>query len=630
MSFQFGGKKKGKDEGEKEPERILKLKECCDMLLAAGYFRARISSLSPFDKVVGGMCWAITASGASVSVDILFQENSTIGQRIKLSENLVKALLQMKCPLPLQSHQIQGLDYDNLFPILQWLVRKVLETRRLTGDLVRALSVSQFDKTYSFPGEKLSDEAREFVGHVQDNYKPSRVAKQREGATFDNENARVEATLLEYGEKLYGSVVYDEEKEDKRAEKNRGRSGGKIAAGAKMLEGDNAQDKDAAAAAALAQAREEEEKRLDLLAQQLSEDGAAVNVTGSSVGKIITMQANEIQKAAADYEEEMKKQALEGDDAAFGKRGEEQAFCRQKEALERKVQAEQQLVEKKRGEWDALQARVDELRAAAAKKNAYMQRIVQETAKLEAIEQNAENKDVLGKLKALVLLNESLKSQEEQFKKSCVEQRAKLLAMMKELEDGENDEETQRMMEIEKIYNTDMAKMAKLRQVLAKKNQEIAKVTRAMDDIPTRAELLQYERRFVELYELVQDKLTETRKYYEFYNTLNDVYKYMSNEESLLNSINDGFPKAIKSKTGTSSFLESFKGILANVETNKEHAKKECDNEELMRDTLQQKYSSLLDRQRKYFKAVKENQEECIKNEKLQATLDRMMAAQGS
>ena len=73
----------------------------------SGYFRARISSLSPFDKVVGGMCWAITASGASVSVDILFQENSTIGQRIKLSENLVKALLQMKCPLPLQSHQIQ-------------------------------------------------------------------------------------------------------------------------------------------------------------------------------------------------------------------------------------------------------------------------------------------------------------------------------------------------------------------------------------------------------------------------------------------------------------------------------------------------------------------------------------------
>jgi hypothetical protein len=39
--------------------------------------------------------------------------------------------------------------------------------------------------------------------------------------------------------------------------------------------------------------------------------------------------------------------------------------------------------------------------------------------------------------------------------------------------------------------------------VLAKKNQEIAAVLRQIDDIPTRAELIQYERRFVELYQLV-------------------------------------------------------------------------------------------------------------------------------
>ena len=42
--------------------------------------------------------------------------------------------------------------------------------------------------------------------------------------------------------------------------------------------------------------------------------------------------------------------------------------------------------------------------------------------------------------------------------------------------------------------------------VLAKKNQDIAAVLRQIDDIPTRAELLQYERRFVELYHLVRSK----------------------------------------------------------------------------------------------------------------------------
>lgn len=620
--------KKGKTEDEKEPERILKLKECCDMLLAAGYFRARISTLSPFDKVVGGMCWAITASGATVSVDILFQENSTIGQRIKLSENLVKALLQMKCPLPLQSHQIQGLDYDNLFPILQWLVRKVLETRRLTGDLVRALSVSQFGKEFSFPEEIITEEAKSFVSNVQSTYKANRVAKQKEGATFDSQTARVEATLLEYGEKLYGSVVYDEEKEDKKNEKNRGRSGSTVAQGQKMLGGEDATAKDATAVAALRQAQEIEERRLEILAQQLSEDGATLNVTGANVGAIITMQAGEIQRAAADYLEEMKRQAAEGVDTAMtGKRGEEQAFIRQLETLKKKISNEEQFTEKKTESWSAVQTKFDTLRTALAKKNAYIERIITETAKLEEIEKNADNKDVLAKLKALVMLNESLKQQEQQFIECCREQRNKLMLMMTDLEAGENDEETTRMLEIEKIYEADCAKMAKLRQVLAKKNQEIAKVTRAMDDIPTRAELLQYERRFVELYELVQDKLVETRKYFEFFNTLNDVFKYMENEDKLLNSINDGFPKAIKSKTGTTSFLESFTGILGNVETNKEHAKKEYENECVMRDALQQKYSKLLENQRKYFKAVKEFQEECTKNEKLQSSLDRMAAS---
>lgn len=42
------------------------LKQCCDLLLAGGYFRARIPTLSPFDKVVGGIVWALTISASQV------------------------------------------------------------------------------------------------------------------------------------------------------------------------------------------------------------------------------------------------------------------------------------------------------------------------------------------------------------------------------------------------------------------------------------------------------------------------------------------------------------------------------------------------------------------------------------
>ncbi len=49
--------------------------------------------------------------------------------------------------------------------------------------------------------------------------------------------------------------------------------------------------------------------------------------------------------------------------------------------------------------------------------------------------------------------------------------------------------------------------------MLAKRNLEISRIVRSLDDVPSRAELVQYERRFAELYEEVAGKLEENRKY---------------------------------------------------------------------------------------------------------------------
>ena len=39
------------------------------------------------------------------------------------------ALKQVNCPITINPHQIQGLDYPLIYQILQWLVKKLLETR---------------------------------------------------------------------------------------------------------------------------------------------------------------------------------------------------------------------------------------------------------------------------------------------------------------------------------------------------------------------------------------------------------------------------------------------------------------------------------------------------------------------
>lgn len=40
-----------------------------ELLLLAGYFRCRIARLSEFDKLLGGMVWAISCSNYDIDID---------------------------------------------------------------------------------------------------------------------------------------------------------------------------------------------------------------------------------------------------------------------------------------------------------------------------------------------------------------------------------------------------------------------------------------------------------------------------------------------------------------------------------------------------------------------------------
>jgi hypothetical protein len=79
------------------------------------------------------------------------------GQKIKLGENVVAALRKMRCPSPLQPHQIRGLDFAALFPVFQWLVKHVLATREQRGAQIRRYSELKFKASRVMPTD---DEAR--------------------------------------------------------------------------------------------------------------------------------------------------------------------------------------------------------------------------------------------------------------------------------------------------------------------------------------------------------------------------------------------------------------------------------------------------------------------------------------
>ena len=130
------------------------------------------------------------------------------------------------------------------------------------------------------------------------------------------------------------------------------------------------------------------------------------------------------------------------------------------------------------------------------------------SARLSFSSCRSDKKADLQKLKELVLLNESLKGQESEFKASCKQQLALLqeqlqAATASKEQDEEEDGHTARMAEIEDLHEKVTSKHAQMRQLLAGWNLKIASKSRLIDDVPTRTELIQYERRFAELYDQV-------------------------------------------------------------------------------------------------------------------------------
>lgn len=480
-----------------------KYNEIIEMLLTAGYFRARINTLSEFDKVVGGLCWCITSSGELVDVDILFQENSTIGQKIALSEAVVKALRKMGCPAPLQPHQIQGgvggSDYPALHSAIVWLIKKYFERRGEREEQLRDISTFQFSKNYQLPVEEFSGVSIN-LAHILDRSKATRAYKRKE-TLHESEETRVRSCLLEYGETFatkggdgssssssggsksvtggdVGGSLSDQivKAAGKQAEKAKvadaagggaGGDGGAGSSGGGTRINLNASAVDVSMAGlskldvtelsafekqlakAAAQAKKEELAHAEQASREETEimkqmsqidEGTATAVSGSQIGNIVGMGSSEIGSAAAAYQAELEQAKKEMENnLASGKMGQAAAFTRQRQNL---TQQRDEFVARGMEAKAASEAMIEKLRVIEEERDEAVEHIEQlrgVLAKLTHLESNSMQQDELVTLKNLVSINEALKAQELAFKASCKAQMQDYMARIKAF-DGEADE----------------------------------------------------------------------------------------------------------------------------------------------------------------------------------------------
>ena len=165
---------------------------------------------------------------------------------------------------------------------------------------------------------------------------------------------------------------------------------------------------------------------------------------------------------------------------------------------------------------------------------------------------------------------------------------------------------------------------ASVRKAVAAASRRIASTARLIDDIPTRTELIQYEKRFLELYAQVATKLDETRKYYELYNSLDEIVTSHKKEVDILNSIIDTFNTALKSKQGKDSFIKQLDdmnaGLAKNLAKKKDLLKAAADRA----NDAHASYANLVEQHRKYHSAIKDFHDECQKNDVLQARIAQL------
>uniref|UniRef100_A0A1B6K5V2 Coiled-coil domain-containing protein 93 n=1 Tax=Homalodisca liturata TaxID=320908 RepID=A0A1B6K5V2_9HEMI len=541
-------------EKREDEEQAIKQQEIIDLLFAAGYFRARIKGLSAFDKIVGGMTWCIDSCDVDIDVDLLFQENLTIGQRIALTEKIVAVLPKMKCPHGIEPHQIQGLDFIHIYPVIQWLVKHSMEKRKEMDEYFRAYAVKQFDKMHPLPEIEAAAVFRQRAGanirNVQEKFRPQRVFR-RTGLPPTDIQARVESTLFEYGYVPSVSVPseFDGQAETRQVDQVRSR------------------------------------QLMNTMASMPEQEN---RLAAGVVGSIVSLQAEEIAKAVEHYSELQAQTEISEATQLQRLKEKEAAQMRQKQVLEQRLSEEMEQLEKLQG-------------AANQESPSHM---------LTEAEQG-----ILKKLQHLVTINETLKQQEQDFREQCKTELANLQQLIKEAEESEvlegDSEESGRV--LEQLTQS----VAATRLALGRRTRAVASLQRQLDLVPSRAELAQYQRRFMELYSQVAAKHRETKQFFTLYNTLNDTHMYLNKELGLLASISDNYHAAMSSQTSKEQYVQQLQEILRGIEANKTKVKNKLEEERRQRDKLSGERLELVEQGRQYVVAYRQVGIEATNNENL-------------
>jgi hypothetical protein len=351
--------------------------------------------------------------------------------------------------------------------VIQWLVKKSIETRQQMGDYIKSYANWQFNRCHNLEIDinksKLLEKSSKSVSEIDVNRHPKRKYRHPARHKLPDEETKVKTTLLEYG-RFATSRTTDESSNS--GAHNSTNSGVRKDSDSRIME--------------------------SLISSMHSETG---KISAAFVGSIVGAQSDEIQQLAEEYQRkrvELNENSVERKEALLRMKVE----STKKELADAKHK-EKELIEK----IDLVKERIE---------------LVRDRQKSFASNVNETQEEREEKLNLSHVL-ETLKKQKNEFKTFCREEKSRL---EKQIEEMANQTDTEDENEVETEVKTYEEKHSKLKLQLADLNKNCSQMQRKFDDIPSRAELSQYQKRFIELYN------QGLGQYFNFFSNFHHIFEF--------------------------------------------------------------------------------------------------------
>ena len=542
-----------------DPERLETYNKIVELLITAGYFRARLQNLVPFDKILGGMAWTLT--GCFYDIDIDFKDEMTLTEKIRVSEKITAGLKSINYPNVLNPIQIQGLDLKPIYTCLQWLYKRLLETRDERNEMNKKFSINFLKNSLLEDNKSKSKNITDDENILKAKYnkiQQNRKYKPKQKLNFDyNDELRVFFTMIEFGQNK--SISFQRQLIELLKKKN-------------LIDNSKIKESSKNTGPTIPDSKENNKLSKEELnaineivnnnIEEISDNNLKQKVNTSIIEAIFSENMDIISKEIDSFDNS---KGDEGIDKI-------KLYAKEKERLEKnKINIEQQI-----------ENYSNELNEIQTLDNNELEEIQKIKDKIENLrltqEQNLQNKEkIIQKVKEeklseekLEFLSEKNKQKEElknmisKFKKDCMAEKkiydVKLENYKNKIDKLNSTENEAVFNEIDVNYNEELNKNLQRKKDLFEQNKVINRLTRKIQLYPSKLEIIQYQKRFQELYDQINTVSEKSKKILGDYNSKNEVISLLAQKQEVFIELKTMY-RNIKKKHEK----EDFKKILNNV-----------------------------------------------------------------